>query len=196
MIARHRVPEAPGACRSVPVLNTEMPTMGISIAAARSAARLPALWRAGLVTFAVLASLAIASVEARAVEIQTVETPGGLTAWLVEDHTVPIVAVNFAFAGGSAQDPDGKEGLANLMAATLDEGAGELDSQAYRQRLEELAVKISFDAGRDAFYGSLRTLTPKVSSGISGMTSQRGRRRTSSWLCITPSPRQPLCIQT
>ena len=136
--------------------------MGISIAAARSAARLPALWRAGLVTFAVLASLAIASVEARAVEIQTVETPGGLTAWLVEDHTVPIVAVNFAFAGGSAQDPDGKEGLANLMAATLDEGAGELDSQAYRQRLEELAVKISFDAGRDAFYGSLRTLTPNV----------------------------------
>jgi zinc protease len=134
----------------------------MSTAAARPATGATGFWRAGLVTFAVLASLAVATVEARAVEIQTVETPGGLTAWLVEDHTVPIVAVNFAFAGGTAQDPDGKEGLANLMAATLDEGAGELDSQAYRQRLEELAVKIGFDAGRDAFYGSLRTLTPNV----------------------------------
>ncbi|SDT91427.1 pitrilysin family protein [Stappia sp. ES.058] len=135
--------------------------MGISTAAARSA-RLQAGWRAGLATFALIASLALASADARAVEIQTVETPGGLTAWLVEDHTVPIVAVNFAFAGGSAQDPDGKGGLANLMAATLDEGAGELESQAYRQRLEETAVKIGFNAGRDAFYGSLRTLTPNI----------------------------------
>jgi len=99
---------------------------------------------------------------AEAVEIQQVISPGGVEAWLVEDHTVPIVALNFSFAGGSAQDPDGKQGLTRLLAATLDEGAGDLDSEAFQARLEELAVSISFSTGKDRFYGSLRTLTPTL----------------------------------
>jgi zinc protease len=78
----------------------------------------------------------------------------------VEDDTVPIVAVNFAFEGGDSQNPDGKEGLANLLSATLDEGAGDLDSQAFQARLQDLSVRLSFSSGRDNFYGSLRTLSP------------------------------------
>ena len=97
---------------------------------------------------------------AQAVEIQKVVSPGGIEAWLVEDHTIPQIAVNFSFNGGAAQDPKGKEGLTRLLAATLDEGAGDLPSQAFQARLEELAVTISFDAGKDRFYGNLRTLTP------------------------------------
>lgn len=97
---------------------------------------------------------------AQAVEIQKVVSPGGIEAWLVEDHTIPQIAVNFSFQGGAAQDPKGKEGLARLLAATLDEGAGDLPSQAFQARLEELAVNINFDTGKDRFYGNLRTLTP------------------------------------
>lgn len=97
---------------------------------------------------------------AQAVEIQKVVSPGGIEAWLVEDHTIPQIAVNFSFKGGAAQDPKGKEGLTRLLAATLDEGAGDLPSQAFQARLEELAVTISFDTGKDRFYGNLRTLTP------------------------------------
>ncbi|MEM9632812.1 MAG: pitrilysin family protein [Pseudomonadota bacterium] len=96
---------------------------------------------------------------AQAVEIQKVVSPGGIEAWLVEDHTVPIVAMNFSFEGGSAQDPEGKEGLTRLLAATLDEGAGDLSSEDFQARLEELAVGIGFSTGKDRFYGSLRTLT-------------------------------------
>ena len=95
---------------------------------------------------------------AGAVEIQEVKTPGGLTAWLVEDHTVPLIAMNFAFDGGSAIDPEGKEGLANVLSVMLDEGAGELTSQEFQQALEKSAVKLSFDAERDNFFGSLQTL--------------------------------------
>ena len=95
---------------------------------------------------------------AEAVNIQEVTSPGGITAWLVEDYTVPIVTVNFAFRGGAAQDPAGKAGLANLMSGLLDEGAGELDSVAFQTRLQDLNVDLSFDAGRDAFFGNLRTL--------------------------------------
>ncbi len=97
---------------------------------------------------------------AQAVEIQKLVSPGGIEAWLVEDHTIPQIAVNFSFKGGAAQDPKGKDGLTRLLAATMDEGAGDLPSQAFQARLEELAVNISFDTGKDRFYGNLRTLTP------------------------------------
>jgi zinc protease len=95
---------------------------------------------------------------AEAVNIQEVTSPGGITAWLVEDYTVPIVTTNFAFRGGAAQDPEDKTGLANMMSGLLDEGAGELDSAAFQTRLRDLNVDLSFDAGKDAFFGNLRTL--------------------------------------
>lgn len=95
---------------------------------------------------------------AEAVAIQEVTSPAGITAWLVEDYTVPIISMNFAFRGGASQDPADKAGLANLMSGLLDEGAGPLDSRAFQARLEDLNVSLSFDAGTDAFYGSFRTL--------------------------------------
>ncbi|MCX2723866.1 M16 family metallopeptidase [Roseibium salinum] len=96
---------------------------------------------------------------AQAVEIQRVTSPGGIEAWLVEDHTVPLVAMNFSFEGGSVQDPEAKQGLTRLLAATMDEGAGDLTSEDFQARMEELAISISFETGKDRFYGSLRTLT-------------------------------------
>lgn len=99
---------------------------------------------------------------AHAVEVEKVVSPKGIEAWLVEDHTVPIIALNFSFDGGTTQDPAGKEGLTRLLAASLDEGAGDLSSEDFQGKLEELAVSISFSAGRDRFYGSLRTLKPML----------------------------------
>ncbi len=93
-----------------------------------------------------------------AVAIQEVRSAGGITAWLVEDYTVPIVAIRFAFRGGSTQDPAGKEGLANLMSGLFDEGAGDLDSDAFQQTLDDAGAEMRFSAGRDHFYGSMRVL--------------------------------------
>ncbi|ADZ71871.1 M16 family metallopeptidase [Polymorphum gilvum] len=112
-----------------------------------------------LTGLAALLLLALTGLAAQATAIQRIVSPGGIEAWLVEDHTVPLIALNFSFEGGSTQDPDGKEGVTRLLAATLDEGAGELTSEAFQARLEELAVSISFNAGMDRFYGSLRSLT-------------------------------------
>ena len=94
-----------------------------------------------------------------AAEIQEVRSPGGITAWLVEERSIPMLAVEIHFRGGASLDPEGKEGLANLLSGLLDEGAGDLDSQAFQGRLEDLAISLSFDAGRDGFSGSMRTLT-------------------------------------
>lgn len=93
--------------------------------------------------------------------VQRVVSPGGIEAWLVEEATVPIIAVELAFEGGSAQDPAATPGVANLLAGLLDEGAGPYDADAFQRRLEDHAIELSFHAGRDSFDGSLRTLAEK-----------------------------------
>jgi len=106
-----------------------------------------------------LCLLLLSTAPARAIEVQRVTSPGGIEAWLVEDHTNPIIALNIAFYGGAGLDPAGKEGLARLTASMLDEGAGDLDSQTFQGRLDDLSISLSFSAGRDSFGGELRTLT-------------------------------------
>ena len=93
------------------------------------------------------------------IDIQSVTSPGGITAWLVEDSTIPLIAMDFSFAGGAAVDPDDKTGLANYLSSMLDEGAGDLDSQAFQRRIADLSIRMSFQAQRDHFQGSLQTLS-------------------------------------
>jgi zinc protease len=94
-----------------------------------------------------------------AVQIQRVAADG-TEAWLVEDHANPIIAVRFAFRGsGAAADPRDKAGLARMASALLDEGAGDLDSQAFQGRLDDLAIRLGFDADLDNFGGFFETLT-------------------------------------
>ena len=107
---------------------------------------------------AALLSLA-AVLPARAIDIQQVTSPGGIPAWLVEDHSIPFVALNIAFRGGASVDAPGKRGAVNLMTALLEEGAGERDATAYAEALESLGATTSFDAGDDAVTVSLRALT-------------------------------------
>ncbi len=95
---------------------------------------------------------------ARAVDIQRVVSPHGIEAWLVEDQTIPLIAMSFAFVGGADQDPADKAGVANMLSGLLDEGAGDLDSEAFQSRLDDLSIELSFDAGRDTFSGSVKTL--------------------------------------
>jgi zinc protease len=99
------------------------------------------------------------SASAQAIDIQKVVSPRGVTAWLVEDDSIPLISMSFAFEGGATQDPADRPGVANMLSGLLDEGAGNLDSQAFQARLDELSIDMSFDAGRDDFDGSLRTLT-------------------------------------
>ena len=107
-------------------------------------------------------ALLIVVLPARAeVKIQEVVSPGGIRAWLVEDYTVPIVSVRFAFRGGTTQDPKGKEGLANLMTGLFDEGAGELESDAFQIALDDAGAEMSFSSSPDAIYGSMRMLADR-----------------------------------
>jgi zinc protease len=98
----------------------------------------------------------------QAVNVQQIVTPRGVKAWLVEDYAVPLLSLDFAFKGGSAQDPEGKAGAATMLAALLDEGAGKMDSQAFQQALDEKAIEISFNCDRDHIGGRMRSLIRNV----------------------------------
>lgn len=110
-------------------------------------------------TCGLLLSFALLAQPAAAVDIKRVVSPGGIEAWLVEDHTNPLIALRIAFRGGSGMDPIGKEGLADMASSLLDEGAGEYDSQGFQERLEDLSIRLGFDASREAFFGSVQTLS-------------------------------------
>ena len=124
-----------------------------------AASTLPAALRAWCVVLGLALAVAAIAPPAAAVEVERVRSTGGIEAWLVQDHTNPIITVRLAFRGGAALDPAGKEGLAEMVSSLLDEGAGDLDSQTFQRRLEDLSISLRFDAGRDVFGGRLRTLT-------------------------------------
>jgi zinc protease len=92
------------------------------------------------------------------VPIQIVPFAGG-GAWLVEDQSLPVVALSWSWPGGAALDPAGEEGAAALAAALLSEGAGPLDAIRFADAARDQAIALGFGAGRDHFEGSFRCLT-------------------------------------
>ncbi|MFP1633041.1 M16 family metallopeptidase [Zhengella sp. ZM62] len=117
----------------------------------------PARIAAGLA--AAVLMLALATLPAKAeMKIQEVVSDTGIKAWLVEDYTVPIVTIQMAFEGGSTQDPEGKAGMANLITGLFDEGAGDLDSDAFQERLDDVGAEMSFSQSPDSITGSMRML--------------------------------------
>jgi zinc protease len=94
-----------------------------------------------------------------ATNVERVVSERGIEAWLINEPSIPFMSLSLQFKGGAALDPEGKEGLAYMTSGLIDEGAGDLDSQAFRTELEDLAIRLSFDAGRDTVSGELRTLT-------------------------------------
>lgn len=94
-----------------------------------------------------------------AVEIQEVTSPEGFEAWLVEEHSIPFVALEIRFKGGASLDPEGKRGAVNLMTGLIEEGAGDMDARAFIEARDELAASFSFDVHDDALSVSARFLT-------------------------------------
>jgi zinc protease len=106
-----------------------------------------------------VAAVLIMPLAAQATTIERVVSPQGIEAWLVQEPSVPLIALDFAFRGGADQDPVDKPGVANMATSLLDEGAGELDSKSFHERVEAKAIELNFNATRDQTAGSLRTLS-------------------------------------
>jgi zinc protease len=95
-----------------------------------------------------------------AAEVKEVTSKGGFTAWLVEEHALPLVSVEIAFRdAGYAYDAPGKEGRANMTAAMLTEGAGDMDSNAFTQALESHAIRFNASVDGEIFTASTESLS-------------------------------------
>lgn len=92
--------------------------------------------------------------------IQNVTTPAGISVWVAEDHTLPIINLQFSFRdSGTALDPADKQGLVRMLSNTMDEGAGDMDAQAFQKALTDHAIDLHFSASRDGFGGEMETLS-------------------------------------
>jgi zinc protease len=114
----------------------------------------------------------IAVLPARAeVEIQEVTSPGGLKAWLVEEHSLPFMALEIRFRGGASLDAPGKRGATNLMAGLIEEGAGDLDARGFAEARDGLAASFRFDVHDDALTVSARFLTENRDEAVALLRS-------------------------
>ena len=93
------------------------------------------------------------------IPVKTVTSPGGLSAWVLEEPAIPFTALNIMFSGGAALDPPDKRGAAFMMTGLLEEGARDLDSQAFAAAKEALSASFSFDVTDDTLSISVRVLT-------------------------------------
>jgi zinc protease len=115
----------------------------------------------------VFAALLALSLPAKAeIPIKEVTSPGGITAWLVEDHNIPFTALEIQFKGGTSLEAPDKRGVINLMTATLEEGAGKMDSKAFAEARDALAASFSFDSGSDSVGVSAQFLTENRDQAI------------------------------
>jgi len=105
------------------------------------------------------AVVTVFSTTARAIEIQEVKSDSGVTAWLVQDSTIPLIAMKFSFNGGAATDPADKTGLSKFLSGMLDEGAGDMTSAQFQAELNDNSIRMGFSASQHRFDGSLQTLT-------------------------------------
>ena len=115
---------------------------------------------------AVFALVLLALPVRAAVDIQTVTSPGGIKAWLVEEHGIPFTALEIRFRGGSSLDAPGKEGAVNLMTALIEEGAGDMDAQEFAAARDGLAASFTFASDMDTVAVSAQFLTENRAQAV------------------------------
>lgn len=98
--------------------------------------------------------------------IQEVKTPGGLTAWLVTEPSIPIISIEIGFKGGATLDPAGKDGLTYMMTGLLEEGTGDLDAAAFSRKEEELAAQFGYDTTRHSVSVSASVLKSNADEAL------------------------------
>jgi zinc protease len=100
------------------------------------------------------------------VNIQQVTSPGGLKAWLVEEPSIPFVALDISFRGGASLEAADKRGAINLMTALLEEGAGSMDAREFARASEGLASSFRFSVDDDELNVSARFLTENQDASV------------------------------
>ena len=90
----------------------------------------------------------------------------GLRILVVEHHELPIADFIMVVKSGSEEDPRGREGLASLVAAMLDEGTRTRDALEIADQAAFLGISLTTSSGWDASRISLHTPTAQLDSAL------------------------------
>lgn len=133
--------------------------LGILVTAAVVAAGLFYFWRPSFDAERLVKNSELGNRSFSRPVVEVVSPKYGIKAYLLEDTSNPIISVGFVFAhAGAGAEKEGQAGLAKMTAALISEAAGELDSQAFKEKLEDYAISIGYGADNDDFSGRLLTI--------------------------------------
>ena len=115
---------------------------------------------------------------ASATTIERVVSPGGIEAWLVHEPAVPLIAVDFAFAGGTpGSGRQGRHRQPCRFSARRRRRRSRF--QAFHARLERKAIELAFRRIATRLRGTLRTLTENRDEAFDASAPRADRSRVS-----------------
>ena len=103
-----------------------------------------------LIVFVVCLVAAVAHADVSLPEFERVELDNGVVLLISERHDVPLVGLEAIIRGGAIQDPEGLNGLANLLAGMLEKGAGDRDAAAFAESVDAVGGVLSASAGLES----------------------------------------------
>ncbi len=99
-------------------------------------------------------------------ELQKAKLHNGLNVWLVEDHELPIVALNLVFRSGTDHDPLDRAGLVTMTADVMDEGTTTRTALQIADELDFIGANLSINAFTDGTTITLNTLTRHLDKAL------------------------------
>jgi zinc protease len=90
----------------------------------------------------------------------------GLKVIVIEQHELPVVAFRLILKSGSACDPTGKAGLADLTAGLLRKGTKTRTATQVAEEIDFVGGSLDAGADRDATYASCRVLSKYFDTGL------------------------------
>lgn len=117
--------------------------------------RLQSLSSVALIT---LALIALAARPSSALDSKRMTLTNGAILLVAEQHQLPMVTIAVAFDAGSRRDPKGKEGLAELTAASLSQGTKELTAADFNRKVDFMGSNVGVAAGRDYASATMTSL--------------------------------------
>jgi zinc protease len=92
--------------------------------------------------------------------------PNGMRLLVVENRKLPVISVQLAFAAGGTSDPDGKVGMADMVATLLTKGAGKRTADEFSAAIEGIGGSIAAGADPDFMTISANFLTGDAALGM------------------------------
>jgi zinc protease len=90
----------------------------------------------------------------------------GLKGLYISRPELPLMSVAMMFKGGATSDTAAKSGLASLTAEMLDQGAGNLDAEAFSKAMDSLGASFGAGAGQTSLTVSLSSIAANFDKAL------------------------------